>query len=82
MIPEIAATFGFAAGLVVGLVIAQVREAVNRPFVLPGLRDGEGFRDWSDRTGGEALRRASLKETSPSSKVFTKHESRDTKHGF
>ncbi len=46
--PEIAATLGFAGGLLVGYAIAQIRAA----------------------------------QASASSKVFTRHGTRDTKHGF
>ena len=66
MLPETAALIGFAAGVIVGLVIAQLREASI---------DVELAREFWRRG-------ASLEETSPSSKVFTRHETRNTKHGF
>ena len=70
---EIAATFGFAAGLVVGWVIAGIREA-RKPWVLNGLRPGEGFREWSNRVGGEAMRRQAERRDL--------YKTRDTKHGI
>ena len=63
---EIAATLGFAAGLLVGYVISQIHEACI---------DVELAREFWRRG-------ASLEEISPSSKGFTNHETRDTKHGL
>lgn len=64
--------FGFAAGLLIGYAIAQLREAsidheLAREFwrAQEPLVDGEFARKF--------WRGASLEETSPHSKVFTKH---------
>ena len=66
MMPELAATLGFASGLLVGYVISQIREAsIDVELAREFWRGGAG-----------------LEETSPSSKGFTNHETRDTNHGF
>ena len=75
---EIAATLGFAAGVIVGLVIAQLREASISARLAEPSPNSEVFTNHETRDTKHGLYGASLEETSPSSKVFTNHESRDT----